>query len=140
MFSAYYRDDEATRAALTPDGWLRTGDLAVRDAGWYTFVGRIKEIIRRRGENIAPAEVESTLMSHPAVREAAVVGAPSPLGEEEVAAFVVLDKASTASPEELQAWCAARLSVFKVPTVWRFLDSLPRTSTQRVAKHLLKPG
>lgn len=140
MFSAYYRDDEATRAALTPDGWLRTGDLAVRDAGWYTFVGRIKEIIRRRGENIAPAEVESTLMSHPAVREAAVVGAPSPLGEEEVAAFVVLDKASTASSEELQAWCAARLSAFKVPTVWRFLDSLPRTTTQRVAKHLLKPG
>ena len=138
--SRYYKDEQATREAITPEGWLRTGDLARREpGGWYVFVGRAKEIIRRRGENIAPAEVEATLMLHPAVKEAAVVGVASPLGEEDVAAFVVLEAGGSASEDELRAWCAARLAPFKVPAVWRFLDALPRTSTQRVAKHLLRP-
>jgi crotonobetaine/carnitine-CoA ligase len=139
-FSGYYKDEQATHEALTPEGWLRTGDLARREpGGWYVFVGRSKETIRRRGENIAPAEVEAALMIHPAVKEAAVVGVASPLGEEDVAAFVVLEAGGSASEDDLRAWCAARLAPFKVPAVWRFLDALPRTSTQRVAKHLLRP-
>ena len=140
LFSGYFQDETATREALTSDGWLRTGDLARRDAeGWYTFVSRAKEVIRRRGENVAPAEVEATLMSHPAVKEAAVVGCASSLGEQEVAAFVVFEPGTTATVEELAAFAAARLAAFKVPSIWRVADDLPRTSTQRVAKHLLKP-
>jgi crotonobetaine/carnitine-CoA ligase len=138
--AGYFRDPEATARAITADGWLRTGDLARRDArGCYSFVGRIKEMIRRRGENLSPLEVEAALMAHPGVAEAAVVGVPSSLGEEEVAAFVVLASGATAVAEELAAWCAARLAPFKVPSVWRFPDSLPRTSTERVAKHRLRP-
>ena len=138
-FSHYHKDEQATRDALTPEGWLRTGDLVRReDHGWYLFVGRSKEIIRRRGENIAPGEVELALMLHPAVHEAAVVGVASPLGEEDVAAFVVLEAGASVSEEDLRAWCAARLAPFKVPVLWRFLEDLPRTSTQRVAKHLLR--
>jgi carnitine-CoA ligase len=139
VFSGYFRDEGATREALPGDGWLRTGDLATRDPeGYYTFVARAKEIIRRRGENVAPAEVEALLMKHPLVREAAVIGAPSPLGEEEVAAFVALEPGARVTPAELRDFAARRLAPFKVPSVWRFLESLPRTSTQRVAKHLLK--
>jgi crotonobetaine/carnitine-CoA ligase len=138
-FAGYHEDPEATASALTPDGWLRTGDLARRDAdGWYTFVSRLKEIIRRRGENLAPAEVEQALQSHPGVAEAAVIGVPSPLGEEDVAAFVVCRGDPPPAEDELRAWCAARLASFKVPTIWRFPRELPRTATQRVAKHLLR--
>ncbi|HET6373358.1 MAG TPA: AMP-binding protein, partial [Candidatus Polarisedimenticolia bacterium] len=139
VFDGYFRDEEATRQTVTADGWLRTGDLARREPGeWYTFVARAKEIIRRGGENIAPAEVEAALMSHPDVQEAAVIGAPSSLGEEDVAAFVIARPGATLTPIELDAWCRARLAAFKVPAVWRLVDELPRTPTQRVAKHLLR--
>lgn len=138
LFSGYYRDETATREALTPDGWLRTGDLATCDEeDWYTFISRAKEVIRRRGENIAPAEVEAALMSHPAVKEAAVIGCASPLGEEEVVCFVVFEAGSEVPVKELAAFAALRLASFKVPSIWRVADDLPRTSTQRVAKHLL---
>ena len=139
-FSGYFNDETATREAMTPDGWLRTGDLARHDEdGWYTFVARRKEVIRRRGENVAPAEVEAVLMSHPCVKEAAVVGCASSLGEEEIAAFVVFTPGAAVMIEELSEYAAARLAPFKVPSIWRVTGELPRTSTQRVAKHLLRP-
>jgi crotonobetaine/carnitine-CoA ligase len=139
LFSGYFRDERATREAITPDGWLRTGDLARREPGdWYTFVGRCKEIIRRRGENLAPAEVEAVLFGHEGVKEVAVVGVPSTLGEEEVAAFVVPTSRGAINEAVLRSYCSSRLAAFKVPTHWRFLEALPRTSTERVAKHLLK--
>jgi crotonobetaine/carnitine-CoA ligase len=139
VFSGYFRDPHATEAALTPDGWLRTGDLARREVGgWYTFVARRKEVIRRRGENLAPAEVEAVLASHSGVQEVAVIGVPSPLGEEDVAAFVVPVSPGAVTEEALRSHCASHLASFKIPTRWRFLEALPRTATQRVAKHLLK--
>jgi crotonobetaine/carnitine-CoA ligase len=132
-FAGYFRDDEATRAALD-DGWVKTGDLATRDAdGSVTFRGRIKQLIRRRGENVSPAEVEAVIERHPCVIEAAVVGIPSPLGEEDIRAWVVVRKDRTASPEDLAAFCRDRLAAFKVPADWRFLDALPRTPTKRIA-------
>ena len=138
-FSGYLDDDDATREAWTPDGWLRTGDLAQRGPdGQYTFLGRKKLVIRRRGENLSPGEVEAALERHPAVREAGVLGVPSPLGEDDVLACVVLRKGCAASEEELAAHCAAHLAAFKVPTRWRFLDALPRTPTQRVAYDVLR--
>jgi crotonobetaine/carnitine-CoA ligase len=138
VFSGYFRNDEATRDAVTPDGWLRTGDLARRDAaGNWTFIGRAKLVIRRRGENMSPGQIEAVLEEHPAVAEAGVVGVPAALGEEDVRAYVVLRPGETASAEDLAAHCGARLAAFKVPTQWRFIEKLPRTPTQRIAYHQL---
>lgn len=138
-FTGYFEDEAATRDTMTEDGWLRTGDLAtVGPDGSYTFAGRNKLVIRRRGEMIAPGEVESALEAHPAVLEAAVLGVPSLLGEDDVMACVVLRPGMVATEGELASHCAARLAAFKVPSRWRFLDALPRTSTQRIAYHLLR--
>jgi crotonobetaine/carnitine-CoA ligase len=121
------------------DGWLHTGDLVRRDRdGYFTFVARKKDVIRRRGENVASAEVEQVLLAHPAVREAAVIGVPSALGEEEIVAYVSSRREAPLDPESLRAWAAERLSEFKVPTKICVLDALPRTATERVAKHELR--
>jgi crotonobetaine/carnitine-CoA ligase len=133
MFAGYFRDPEATAAAFE-DGWLRTGDLVRRDASdTYYFVARKKLVIRRRGENLTPGEVEAVLEQHPAVLEAAVIGVPSPLGEEDVCAVVVLRAAQQVSFDELAAHCRQHLAAFKVPTIWRSLDRLARTATNRIA-------
>ena len=135
----YWGMPEETAKVIRPDGWLRTGDLVVENAdGTYTFVGRQKEIIRRRGENLSPAEVEEALTSHPAVVEVAVVGVPSELTEEEVKAFVVLaDTDPTPDEPALHAWAADRLTRYKVPRYIEFVTELPHTPTGRVAKHQL---
>jgi crotonobetaine/carnitine-CoA ligase len=123
------------------DGWLRTGDLVKREPdGLYTFVTRRKEVIRRRGENLAPAEVEAALGEHPDVAEAAVVGVPSELTEEEVKAFVVPRPGANVLPGDLRDFAAARLTRFKVPRYLELVDELPHTPTGRVAKHQLPPG
>ena len=116
------------------DGWFPTGDLArLDDQGRVYHLGRIKDMIRRSGENIAAHEVEEVLMSHPAVTLAAVVGVPDEIRGEEVKAFVV----GAVGQEELAAYCAERLASFKVPRYWEFRDDLPRTPSERVAKQLL---
>jgi crotonobetaine/carnitine-CoA ligase len=135
----YWGMPEETAAALTPDGWLHTGDLVTADDdGVYTFVSRKKEVLRRRGENLSPAEVEEVIDAHPDVLESAVVGVPSDMTEEEIKAFVVTS--GTADFAALRDWTARRLSRFKVPRYWQQLDALPRTPTQRVAKHQLPTG
>ncbi|WP_436531977.1 AMP-binding protein [Actinoplanes sp. HUAS TT8] len=116
------------------DGWFPTGDLARLDEqGRVYHLGRIKDMIRRGGENVAAAEVEQVLMEHPQVTLAAVVGVPDDLRGEEVKAFVV----GTATAEELAEYCGQRLASFKVPRYWEFRDDLPRTPSERVAKQLL---
>ena len=135
----YWQMPAETAAAITLDGWLHTGDLVTADAeGVYTFVARKKEVLRRRGENLSPLEVESVIEAHPSVLECAVVGVPSELSEEEIKAFVVT--AGVADFDGLRTWTAQRLSAFKVPRYWQQVDALPRTPTQRVAKHLLPTG
>ncbi len=138
VMKGYWGMPEETAKVLAPDGWLRTGDI-VRDNGdgTYTFVGRQKEVIRRRGENLAPAEVEETLASHPDVVEAAVVGVASELSEEEVKAFVVFQDGAAADLAGLHAWAGERLARFKVPRYLEVVDELPHTPTGRVAKHQL---
>ncbi len=132
----YYGMPEETERVLLEDGWLRTGDLVtVDDDGYYTYVGREKEIIRRRGENMAPAEVEEALASHPDVQEAAVIGVPSDLSEEEVKAFVVVEDGADLSA--IRDHAAERLTRFKVPRYIEAVDELPYTPTGRVAKHEL---
>ncbi len=136
----YWEMPEETAAAIV-DGWLHTGDLVTVEAdGTYTFVARKKEVLRRRGENLSPAEVEDAILSHPDVVECAVVGVPSELSEEDVKAFVVAAPGRTLDFPALRAWAAERLTAFKVPRYWQQIDALPRTPTSRVAKHRLPGG
>jgi crotonobetaine/carnitine-CoA ligase len=136
--SGYWEDAAATAVALS-GGWLRTGDLVRRDAdGFFTFVARKKDVIRRRGENVAAAEIENVLAMHPSVQEAAAIGVPSDLGEDEIVAFVVARAGTVIDPEALRAWTREHLADFKVPKEIHALGALPRTETARVAKHLLK--
>jgi len=136
----YWQMPEET-AATVVDGWLHTGDLVTADAdGTFTFVSRVKEVLRRRGLNLSPTEVEEAIATHPDVLEVAVVAVPSELTEDEVKAFVVAAPDCSVDFEQLRAWTAARLSAFKVPRFWQALDALPRTPTSRVAKHRLPVG
>jgi crotonobetaine/carnitine-CoA ligase len=141
MFRGYLGLPEAT-AELFHEGWIRTGDLGVLDAnGYVSVVGRKKDMIRRSGENISAAEVESVLASHPRVLEAAVIGVPDIDRGEEVKAFVQLvDGAAReeAPPAQLVGFCAERLAPHKVPRFVQFVDELPRTATLRVRKQLLR--
>jgi crotonobetaine/carnitine-CoA ligase len=137
VMSGYYDMPDET-AAVIEDGWLRTGDLVQENAdGTYTFVGRAKEVIRRRGENLAPTEVEAALEHHDSVAEAAVVGVPSELSEEEVKAFVTAAPGRTVDPDELHTFVSGQLAGFKVPRYLEVVDELPHTPTGRIAKHLL---
>src|SRR5215813_1886485 len=137
----YWGMPELTAEAITSDGWLHTGDLVtVDEAGTYTFVARKKEVLRRRGENLSPAEVEEALASHPSVLECAVVGVPSELSEEDVKAFVVPAPGAELDFAQLRAHVAGLLAAYKVPRYWQAVDDLPRTPTSRVAKHRLPAG
>jgi carnitine-CoA ligase len=137
----YWGMPEETARVITSDGWLHTGDLVtVNDDGTFTFVARKKEVLRRRGENLSPAEVEEALASHPAVLECAVVGVPSELSEEEVKAFVVPAPGARLDFAELRAHVAGLLAAYKVPRYWEAIGELPRTPTARVAKHRLPRG
>jgi carnitine-CoA ligase len=133
----YWNMPDETAAAVV-DGWIHTGDLVtVNDDGTYTFVARKKEVLRRRGLNLSPAEVEDAIASHPDVLEVAVIGVASELTEEEVKAFVVARPGHTLDFTDLREWTAGRISAFKVPRYWQAIDALPRTPTSRVAKHRL---
>ncbi|HEX2565412.1 MAG TPA: AMP-binding protein [Burkholderiales bacterium] len=137
FFSGYYRDEAATEHAWR-GGWFHTGDAVRRgDDGQLHFVDRLKNIIRRSGENIAALEVEATLANHPAVRQAAVVAAPDPVRDEEVLACVILNDAFRPDREtaaSLQRHCLEQLSYFKAPGYVAFVESLPVTSTNKVQK------
>ncbi len=136
----YWEMPDETAATIV-DGWLHTGDLVTVNADdTYTFVARRKEVLRRRGQNLSPAEVEDAILAHDDVLEVAVVGVPSELTEDEVKAFVVPELGRTLDFRQLQAWTAERLSAFKVPRFWQAVDALPRTPTARVAKHKLPVG
>lgn len=130
----YFGDPEAT-ASTWVDGWLVTGDLGRVDADGYLYiVGRRKDVIIRGGNNVHAADVEHVIMSHPAVAEAAVVGAPHPVLGEDVVAFVVLRPGSDATPEELRRHCLESLADYKVPRQWHMVGSLPRNATGKVVK------
>jgi crotonobetaine/carnitine-CoA ligase len=137
IMRGYYEMPEET-AEVIVDGWLRTGDLVHDDGdGIYTFVGRRKEVIRRRGENLSPTEVEAAAETYPDVAEAAVVGVPSELSEEEVKAFLVPAAGRTIDLDALDAHLRDRLTKFKVPRYYEVVTELPHTRTNRLAKHKL---
>ncbi|MGH9018975.1 MAG: AMP-binding protein, partial [Acidimicrobiales bacterium] len=133
IMAGYYEMPEETAAVLV-GGWLRTGDLVRADEdGTYTFVGRRKLVIRRRGENLSPLEVEQVLEAHDDVAEAAVIGVPSDLSEEEVKAFVIAAPGRTVDVAALHAYAGDRLARFKVPRYFEVVDDLPHTPTGRLA-------
>jgi len=135
----HYFDDPKQTAEAFMDGWLRTGDLARRDPdGYFYFVARKKDIIRRRGENISGAELDRVLTSHPQIVEAAVIGVPAPLGDEDILAVLVARTSPPPAPEEIIEWCGSRLTAMKLPRYIVFTATLPHTPSQRVAKFVLK--
>jgi crotonobetaine/carnitine-CoA ligase len=139
MFKEYLNDPEQTAAAFR-NGWFLTGDLVRRDAdGYFFFVTRKKDIIRRRGENISGAELDRVVASHSGVLEAAAIGVPSELGDEEIL-VVVVRRPGTAPvlASDIVEWCRTHLAPMKVPRYVSFAESLPHTPSHRVAKHRLK--
>ena len=133
----YYRDDEATSAAI-PDGWLRTGDLGVlHPDGYLEIRDRAKDVIISGGENISSVEVEAALVSHPSVLEAAVVPVPDERWGERPAAWVTLKDGESATADELRAHVRERLAGFKVPDRVEFAE-LPKTATGKIKKFRLR--
>jgi crotonobetaine/carnitine-CoA ligase len=119
--------------------WFHTGDLMKQDPdGYYYFLDRKKDVIRRRGENIAPYDVEALLSQHPAVLECVVVGVPSELGEEDVKAVVQLKPGAQATAEELHAFAVEGLPAFMVPRYIEFVDAIPKTPNQKAQRYLLR--
>ena len=139
VMKGYYNNPEATRAAIDADGWLRTGDEASVDAdGYFRITGRIKDLIIRGGENIAPKEIEDRLREHPAVADAYVYGVADAFFGEAVAAAIRLKSQSQAGPEDMIAWCASSLAKFKVPKYVRFVQDFPMTASGKIQKYKLR--
>jgi len=135
----YYNNPEATAAAITPDGWLRSGDIARRDnEGFYYIVDRIKDMFISGGENVYPAEVEGVLCNHPAVLEAAVIGVADARWGEVGHAAVRLRAAQRLEAAELRAFARTQLAAYKVPKFVTVVEDFPRTAAGKVQKHILR--
>lgn len=140
VMRGYYKNEEATRASFTPDGWLRTGDLGHRDADGFFFVtGRIKELIIKGGENIAPREIDEALLRHPAVLEAAAVGVPDRHYGQEIGVCIVLRDGCACTEDELRAFSTEVLGRYKAPGHYRFVTDLPRGPSGKVQRLKLLP-
>jgi acyl-CoA synthetase (AMP-forming)/AMP-acid ligase II len=135
VMRGYYKNDSATTAAFTPDGWLRTGDLGHRDGdGFFYVTGRLKELIIKGGENIAPREIDEVLLAHPAVLDAAAVGMPDRHYGQEILAAVVRREGMDCSEDELREFCLQRLGRYKTPKLIRFVAELPRGPSGKVQR------
>ena len=131
----YYKNEAATNAAFFPGGWLRTGDVGHRDAdGFFFITGRIKELIIKGGENIAPREIDEVLLRHPAVLDAAAVGIPDKHYGQEVIACVIRREGRACTEEELRAFCVERLGKYKAPKAIYFMAELPRGPSGKVQR------
>ncbi|WP_150286583.1 acyl-CoA synthetase [Rhabdaerophilum calidifontis] len=135
----YFNNPDATAAAFTPDGWLRSGDVAIRDAdGYYAIVDRIKDMYISGGENVYPAEIEHALLDHPAILEAAVIGVPDPRWGEVGHAAILLRPGASVDVAALKIELRQRLAAYKVPQHITILPEFPRTAAGKIQKHLLR--
>lgn len=139
IMKGYYNNPQATAAAIDSDGWLHTGDQATMDeAGYVRITGRIKDLIIRGGENIAPKEIEDLLQQHPKIADAYVYGVPHERLGEEVAAAIRLKPDATLTLDELREFCDGRIARFKIPRELRFVDSFPMTASGKIQKFKLR--
>ncbi|MCD9153919.1 long-chain-fatty-acid--CoA ligase [Aeromicrobium duanguangcaii] len=137
VMKGYWNRPEATASELV-DGWLKTGDLGSLDAdGYLTIVDRVKDLVIRGGYNVYPREVEEVLYEHPAIVEVAVVGIPDEHYGEEIAAVIALAPGHEVTGEELRTWAKERLSAYKVPRVYSFVDTLPKGATGKIQKRAI---
>jgi long-chain acyl-CoA synthetase len=138
VVAGYWNKPEETEQSMRPDGF-RTGDVAFMDAdGWFYLIDRKKDMINAAGYKVWPREVEDVLYTHPAVREAAVVGVPDQYRGETVKAVVSLKAGATATPEELIAHCRARMAAYKYPRRLEIIDELPKTVTGKILRRELR--
>ena len=138
IMAGYFRNPQATRESIR-DNWLYTGDNAIQDEdGYFRFVDRKKDMIKRSGENVSSGEVENVILQHPAVFECAVIGLPDELRDESIVGVVVLHQGRHAAAAELIDFCAGKLARFRVPQQIIIMDSLPKTSVGKIQKHLIR--
>jgi len=136
VMKGYFNKPEATAACMTEDGWFKTGDIAVVDEqGWYQIVDRVKELIKYKGLQVAPAELEALLLGHPSIADAAVIPVPDPDAGEIPKAFVVLRAPLTA--EEVMGFIAARVSSYKKVRQVEFVDAIPKSPSGKILRRLL---
>lgn len=141
VMAGYYKAPDETAAAFDREGWLRTGDLGYRDAeGFYRITGRLKELIIKGGENIAPREIDEVLLRHPAVLEAAAVGVPDPDYGQDIRAYVVPKPGVRVETDELRVWCFAQLGRYKTPREFRVVTELPKGPSGKVQRLKLAGG
>jgi fatty-acyl-CoA synthase len=139
VMKGYYNNPNATAEAIDTEGWLHTGDQATKDArGYVRITGRIKELIIRGGENIAPKEIEDLLRGHPKIVDVYVYGIPDERLGEDVAAAIKLKQGERATPEEIRGFCEGRIARFKIPRQIRFVDAFPMTASGKVQKFKLR--
>ncbi|MEM2141875.1 MAG: long-chain fatty acid--CoA ligase [Candidatus Thorarchaeota archaeon] len=139
IFSGYWDDPEETAKTIEPDGWVHTGDLAVVDSeGFYSIVGRKKDMFISGGENVYPTEIEEVLYQHPKILEAAVVGIPDPKWGEVGKAFIVLKPGQSSTEAEIRSFLEGKLARYKIPKVYEFLDSLPKSAAGKILKRALQ--
>jgi acyl-CoA synthetase (AMP-forming)/AMP-acid ligase II len=135
VMKGYYKAPDKTKEALEPDGWLHTGDLGYMDEDGFVFVtGRLKELIIKGGENIAPREIDEVLYKHPAVLDAAAVGIPDDTYGEEIMACVVLQPGQTIGESDLLKFCREHLGEFKTPKILKILDDLPKGPSGKIQR------
>lgn len=134
----YYNNPEATENTFSVDGWLKTGDQGYQDDnGWFYFVDRKVNMVKRSGENISTTELEEILEQHPAIAEAAVIGVPDPIRDQAIKAFVRFAPGESMTLAEVEQYCKDHMASFKVPTFYEVVEGFPRTCSMKIEKKLL---
>jgi 4-coumarate--CoA ligase len=135
----YLNNDDATKATIDPEGWLHTGDIGhVDEDGHYLIVDRLKELIKYKGFQVPPAELEALLVTHPAVADVAVIGVPDEEAGELPKAFVALKPGAEATAAELQEFVAGHVAHYKQVRIVEFVDEIPKSASGKILRRLLR--
>jgi 4-coumarate--CoA ligase len=139
VMTGYLNNAEATAATIDEDGWLHTGDVGhVDDDGHFTIVDRLKELIKFKGFQVPPAELEALLVTHPAIADAAVIGVPDDEAGELPKAFIALKEGESTSAEEIQRFVADKVASYKQVRIVQFVDSIPKSASGKILRRLLR--
>ena len=139
IMKGYYKNDEATNAAIDSEGWLHTGDIAIMDSdGYIEITGRIKDMVIRGGENVYPREIEEFLYQHPQIQDVQVVGVPDPKYGEELMAWIIPKDNTELNVDEVRDYCKGKISHHKIPKYIEITDTYPMTASGKIQKYLLR--